>query len=31
MSEYTAEGKKTRHMDLAELNKLWQHVSEKQF
>jgi hypothetical protein len=30
MSEYTTEGKMTRHMDLTEPNKLWQHVSEKQ-
>jgi hypothetical protein len=26
LTEYTAEGKQTRHIDLEEPNKLWQHV-----
>jgi hypothetical protein len=26
LTEYTAEGKETRHIDLEEPSKLWQHV-----
>jgi hypothetical protein len=31
LTEYTAEGKLTRHIDLEQPNKIWQHVRMDKF